>query len=721
MKPIYHYCRDFLKGGFLLILTVCPGWGKFAAQVSTEISAGITAEANGEIVIELNGNWHSEGTLLPGISTLLLSENGDQDLRQDQGGFYNITINKASGDVFLTGHVTILGGTLLITGGDMELNGHQLTLDPMSLLNEAPGNTIKGTSGYVTTTREINSPSSDNIGGMGLALSATDYFGSTEVRRGHSAQVSNGTESILRYFDILPELNGVTLSTLRFYSDESELNANTETDLKLYRSDDNGTNWIEVFGMLDVDNNYYEAEDVVSSSRYTLSSHCLETCVATQALVKSHTLYLNAAGLAVLFPQDIDDGTRGACGIDTLVVFPDVFDCSDIGSREVLFTVTDNNGCTNTAIAMVNVFDTIPPLAVCKDITLALDNLCEDSIIPQDVDNGSNDPCDLSLSIDISLFDCEDLGSNEVMLTATDASGNMSQCISTVTVLYIPDVICQEAMLDMDTQDFVVVNGMSLVDGDPEDFEGYSFQVDPDTFYCDQLGDQLVTLTVTDPLGNVTVCETTITVTGPDADCDGVADQCDLCHGGDDLQDNDDDGIPDCADWDGFVNLIEEWQCANNKVFICHEGQVICINENAVTAHLDHGDFLGSCYANSCDEPALQMNGVDLDLTQTNHEAGVIDYNAMNLDDSFDNTMLTCSPNPFKTETVIRFYLQTSQQISVSVFDMIGNKVTTVTEGIYDSGWHQVKFIGEGYSEGVYFISLQSANNRIGKAVVMSK
>ena len=37
--------------------------------------------------------------------------------------------------------------------------------------------------------------------------------------------------------------------------------------------------------------------------------------------------------------------------------------------------------------------------------------------------------------------------------------------------------------------------------------------------------------------------------------------------------------------------------CDNNnkKVYICHDGNTICISVNAVQAHLDHGDLLGEC------------------------------------------------------------------------------------------------------------------------------
>ena len=101
--------------------------------------------------------------------------------------------------------------------------------------------------------------------------------------------------------------------------------------------------------------------------------------------------------------------------------------------------------------------------------------------------------------------------------------------------------------------------------------------------------------------------------TEEDADCDGIEDAFDLCPGGDDSQDTDGDGTPDCLDWDGpssYSGLPDEWKCGNNKVIVCHippgnpaNAHDICVNKNAVSAHLNnHGDFLGSCWTMICEE-----------------------------------------------------------------------------------------------------------------------
>lgn len=107
-----------------------------------------------------------------------------------------------------------------------------------------------------------------------------------------------------------------------------------------------------------------------------------------------------------------------------------------------------------------------------------------------------------------------------------------------------------------------------------------------------------------------------------DSDCDQVGDACDQCDGGDDSIDSDQDGIPDCADWEGIQNMPEAWLCGNNqnKVLICHQSPgnsghhvTICVDQNAVSAHLAHGDYLGPCNTSTCEsERWIANSGISL-------------------------------------------------------------------------------------------------------------
>ena len=86
---------------------------------------------------------------------------------------------------------------------------------------------------------------------------------------------------------------------------------------------------------------------------------------------------------------------------------------------------------------------------------------------------------------------------------------------------------------------------------------------------------------------------------GDDSDCDGIADDCDLCPGGDDSVDNNQDGIADCSQLLNYNDYSPDWQCDNNKIYVCHNDNnphTICIDANSLLpAHYDHGDQIGPC------------------------------------------------------------------------------------------------------------------------------
>lgn len=92
-----------------------------------------------------------------------------------------------------------------------------------------------------------------------------------------------------------------------------------------------------------------------------------------------------------------------------------------------------------------------------------------------------------------------------------------------------------------------------------------------------------------------------------DADCDGVGDACDVCDGGDDTIDNNHDGLPDCKYPPAYVDIIDAWKCANNKVLLCkippgnpNGAHTICVNKNSIMSHINSGSYLGPCGDANC-------------------------------------------------------------------------------------------------------------------------
>ena len=80
--------------------------------------------------------------------------------------------------------------------------------------------------------------------------------------------------------------------------------------------------------------------------------------------------------------------------------------------------------------------DRIAPVAVCQDITLALDANGVATLDPSAIDGGSTDNVGVSGFLACNrFFDCSDIGANTVELEVYDAFGNRDACTATVTIV----------------------------------------------------------------------------------------------------------------------------------------------------------------------------------------------------------------------------------------------------------------------------------------------
>ncbi len=266
-----------------------------------------------------------------------------------------------------------------------------------------------------------------------------------------------------------------------------------------------------------------------------------ETCTATvtvedvtppTAVCQDVTVQLDNNGEATIAAADIDNGSSDLCGSVTLAADITQFDCTNVGANTVTLTVTDESNNSSTCASTVTVENNNVPVAVCKAITVQLDENGEASITAANVDGGSSAVCNTNMEVDVTQFDCSNIGANTVTLTVSDNAGNSSTCTSTVTVEdnIEPTVLCKDLTIQLDATGVVTITSGDIDNGSADACGIASLAVNPAQFDCADVGTNTVTLTATDVNGNTGTCTSTVTVedvTAPTAVCQDITVQLD--------------------------------------------------------------------------------------------------------------------------------------------------------------------------------------------------
>ncbi len=251
----------------------------------------------------------------------------------------------------------------------------------------------------------------------------------------------------------------------------------------------------------------------------------VEDNVAPIAVCKDATIQLNASGTASISPSDVNGGSTDACGITATFLSRTGFFCDQIGDNTIYVEVYDGASNSSSCLSTVTVEDNIAPTAVCQDATVQLNENGNASIAAANLNNGSSDNCSIaSLSATPNTFDCDDIGSNTVVLTVTDVTGNSSPCNANVTVEdnAAPTAVCQDFTLNLDNDGTTILDPASIDGGSSTACGTFSLSVLPNSFDCDDLdgGPYTVTLTVTDDSNSETDnCTANITVADPNSFC----------------------------------------------------------------------------------------------------------------------------------------------------------------------------------------------------------
>ena len=259
---------------------------------------------------------------------------------------------------------------------------------------------------------------------------------------------------------------------------------------------------------------YAQVRDIAGNIGDFQDSILLDTAGPAMAC-KNITVQLDNTGSASIVAADIDDGSSDPSGIASLVLDVSSFDCGDAGDVSVTLTGTDTLGQAADCTATVTVADTVAPDVITQNRTVQLSAAGVASVTASDIDNGSSDACGIATrALDVTAFDCGDIGPNTVTLTVTDVHGNSANNTATVTVEdnVAPTVTTRNITAQLDASGSITITPAQVDNGSNDACGIATRTLDVTSFGCGDLGPNTVTLTVTDVNGNGANNTATVTV-----------------------------------------------------------------------------------------------------------------------------------------------------------------------------------------------------------------
>ena len=266
------YCMK-IKLMFLLLLSSYT----ISAQLTITPGAQLSILSDTKLTLQ-NIDLINNGTFLAATtSPVSFTGNATSFIGGDQAvQFFKLGINK-TGDqsVSLQKTISAVSG-VFFTSGFLNLNGFDLDLETTGRLNDERENSrvVGPNGGRVIFSTNLNIPTNANPANLGAIITSDQNLGNVTIRRGHQSQpnVAGSGNSILRYYDILPDNNTNLNATLRLNYFDGELNGIDENSLALFKSDD-GINWLnQGFASKDPNTNFAERTGISSFSKWTLSN-----------------------------------------------------------------------------------------------------------------------------------------------------------------------------------------------------------------------------------------------------------------------------------------------------------------------------------------------------------------------------------------------------------------------------------------------------------------
>ena len=196
-------------------------------------------------------------------------------------------------------------------------------------------------------------------------------------------------------------------------------------------------------------------------------------------------------------------------GIETDIVGADRIqaDTVDLGAYEFEMEEGDDNEETDS-------------LAInCMDISRSLDMNGQIVVFAEEIDGGltgAEGNVSLAINNDISVnFDCDDIGVQIVTLSATDEAGNTATCEALISIMddLAPTVACKDIEIELDINNQASIDFTDITSVIDDNCGLGAISLDQSQFNCDDIGENLVEVVVSDINGNTDSCLALVTVT----------------------------------------------------------------------------------------------------------------------------------------------------------------------------------------------------------------
>jgi len=168
---------------------------------------------------------------------------------------------------------------------------------------------------------------------------------------------------------------------------------------------------------------------------YNPLATCDDGSCSCAALVCTNSIVsLGNSGIASLTATELI--LNSAC-FSNASVFPNTFNCGNIGIQNVTVSANDSIGTIQTCQSAITVVDDVSPICNVQDIAVSLNNYGNAVITSEEINLNSSDNCSIYLgSVFPCSFSCSDANNVvQVTLTIYDFFNNTSSCQANVTVL----------------------------------------------------------------------------------------------------------------------------------------------------------------------------------------------------------------------------------------------------------------------------------------------